>query len=223
MGIWMNKKTKTKIHPIGKHWVNNACVSARACRERERNLNGSQLQELVIKYLCLYLFGHFHYAWFFTWYAQQMQYLDLKTKAQLFAGAFVYKHEVIVRNSVLSEHFEVMRTQKDGLRWIIFSTENVGRLISYYHISGKLELMYPEKQQGNSKKDNGSKQMEGVMQGEGMLDKIGTVQWTSLPNTPVLWITSVTNYNIVTGNLLQVKPMFQMQFIGKRMKAQCIS
>ena len=37
----------------------------------------------------------------------------------------------------------------------------MGQLISYYHISGKLELVYPEKQQDNKKKDNDSKQMEG--------------------------------------------------------------
>ena len=52
-------------------------------------------------------------------------------------------------------------TQKDGLRWVIFSPENVGQLISYYDIYAKLEHIYPEKQQNNSKKDNGSKQMEG--------------------------------------------------------------
>ena len=116
-----------------------------------------------------------------------------------------------------------MRTQKDGLGWIIFTTENVGQLISYYRISGKLEHMYPEKRQDNNKKDNGSKQMVGVMQGEGMLDKIGILQWMSLPNTPILWIISVTKYNIVTGNVLQSKAMVQMQFIGKRIRAQCIS
>ena len=37
----------------------------------------------------------------------------------------------------------------------------MGQLISYYHISVKLEHIYPEKQPNNSKKDNGSKQMEG--------------------------------------------------------------
>ena len=36
----------------------------------------------------------------------------------------------------------------------------MGQLISYYPISAKLEYIYPEKQQNNSK-DNGSKQMEG--------------------------------------------------------------
>ena len=70
-------------------------------------------------------------------------------------GVFVCKRED------LSEHFEVVCTQKDGLRWVIFSLENVGQLISYYHISTKLEHIYPEKQQNNSKRDNGSKQMEG--------------------------------------------------------------
>ena len=37
----------------------------------------------------------------------------------------------------------------------------MGQLIAYYHISAKLDHIYTEKQQNNSKKDNGSKQMEG--------------------------------------------------------------
>ena len=78
-----------------------------------------------------------------------------KQKPSFSQGAFVCKHED------LSEHFEVVCTQKDGLRWVIFSPENLGQLISYNHISARLEHIYPEKQQNNSKKDNGSKQMEG--------------------------------------------------------------
>ena len=90
-----------------------------------------------------------------------MQYLNPKTKAQLLSGAFVCKHQVVVWNTVLSEHFEAICTGKDGLRWVTFSAENVGQLISYFHMSGKLEHIYPEKQQNDSKKDNGSKHMEG--------------------------------------------------------------
>ena len=94
-------------------------------------------------------------------------------------------------------------THKDGLRWVIFSPENMGQLISYYHISAKLDHIYPEKQQNNSKKDNGSKQMEGVMQVEGMLDKIGIVHWMSLSNTPILWITLLylTNCTILSQEI----------------------
>ena len=50
-------------------------------------------------------------------------------------------------------------TEKDH----IFSPENVGRLFSHYYISGKLEHIYPEKQQDNSDKDNGSKYTEGMV------------------------------------------------------------
>ena len=56
----------------------------------------------------------------------------------------------------------------------IISPENVGQLFSYYYISGKIEHIYTEKQQDNSE-DNGPKHMEGMLQGEGMLDKIGIV------------------------------------------------
>ena len=52
------------------------------------------------------------------------------------------------------------------MRWITFSAEYVGQLMSYYYISGKLERIYAEKQHDNSEKDNGSKHMERVMQGK---------------------------------------------------------
>ena len=81
------------------------------------------------------------------------------------------------------------------------SAEYVIQLISYYYIYGKLDHIYPEKQQDNSKKDNGSKHMEGVMQGEGILDKIGIAYWMSLPNTPILWTTSVTNCRILSQEI----------------------
>ena len=87
-------------------------------------------------------------------------------------------------------------TDKDGLRLVTFSAKYVGQVISYCYISGKLEHIYPEKQQNDSEKDNGSKHMEGVMQ-EGMLDKIGIAYCMSLPNTPILWTTSVTNCRIL--------------------------
>ena len=131
----------------------------------------------------------------------RIQYLHLKTKAQLLTGAFVCEHQVVVWNSVLSEHFEAICTGTDGLRWVTFSAEYVGHLISYSYISGKLEHIYPEQQQGNSEKDNGSKHMERVMQGEGMLDKIGIAYWMSLPNTPILWTTSVTNCRILSQEI----------------------
>ena len=61
------------------------------------------------------------------------------------------------------------------------------------------------------------------MQVDGMLDKIGIIHWMS-SNTPILWITLLDKlYNIVTGNWLQRKSMLQVQFVGERMKAQCIS
>ena len=101
-----------------------------------------------------------------------MQYLHLKAKAELLTVAFVCKY-----------HFEAMCTGKDGLRWVTFSDQYVDQLIAYYYIFEKLEHMDPEKQQDNSEKDNGSKHREGLMKGEGMLDKIGIAYWMSLPNT----------------------------------------
>ena len=90
-----------------------------------------------------------------------MQYFHLKTKSQLLTGAFVCKRQVVVWNLVLSDHFEAICTSKDWLRWVTFSAENVGQLIHYYYMSGRLEHIYPEKQHDNNEKDNGSKHMEG--------------------------------------------------------------
>ena len=116
MGIRINKHTHTHKKKKRKkysllHWVNDGIVpaltnvSACACRERDRSPN-----------LWLYLFGHLPCAWYFTWYAIEMQYLHLKTKTQLLTGAFVCKHQVVVWNSVLFEHFEARYVHWQG--WI---------------------------------------------------------------------------------------------------------
>ena len=108
---WISQLIKNeKIYPTGKHWVNDRIVPALLVyqlvrAERDRSLNGSQLQELAIEYRWLYLFGHFHYAWYFIWYALELQYLYLKTKAHLLTYTFVCEHQV-VWNSVLSEQFD---------------------------------------------------------------------------------------------------------------------
>ena len=164
--------------------------------------------------LWLYLFGHFHCAWYFTWYSLEMQYLHLKTNTQLLTGALVCKHQVVVWNSVLSEHFEAICTGKDRLRWATFSAEYVGQLISYYYISGKLEHIYPEKQQDNNEKDNGSKHMEGVMQGEWLLDEIDIAYWMSLPNTPILWTASVTNCRILSQDICLGRRYHKCSLLG---------
>ena len=143
-------------------FASTACVSVRVCRKRDRSLNESQLQQLSIGYLRLYVFGHFHHAWYFNLYALEIQYFHLKTEAKLLTIAFVCNQQVVIWNPVLSEQFDMHWqgwTEKDH----IFSPENVGRLFSHYYISGKLEHIYPEKQQDNSDKDNGSKYMEGMV------------------------------------------------------------
>ena len=158
MSIWINKERK-KIHSTGKHWVNNACVSAPVCRERERRGDGGwyvhsfkNLWSSIFDCTPLVISTMLRTSLNMP---EKGNIFISKQKPSFSQGAFVCKHED------LSEHFEVVCTQKDGLRWVIFSPENLGQLISYNHISARLEHIYPEKQQNNSKKDNGSKQMEG--------------------------------------------------------------
>ena len=161
MSIWINKKPEKTIHSTVKHWVNNACVSAPACRERERERGGGT--------------GWYVHSFKNLWPSifdctplvistMLRTSLSMPEKGNIFIskqkhsfsqGAFACEHED------LSEHFEVVCTEEDGLRWVIFSPENMGQLISLYQISAKLDHSYAEKQQNNSKKGNGSKQMEG--------------------------------------------------------------
>ena len=81
------------------------CISLCMHREGDKGLNVSQLQEL-----------------YFTWCAIEMQYLNLKTQARLLRGAFACKHQVVVWNTVLSEHFEALRTGRidwDGSHFLL--------------------------------------------------------------------------------------------------------
>ena len=57
--------------------------------ERERWEPEWFTAELSIEYLRLFVFGHFHQAWYFTLYALEMQYVHPKTEAPLLTDAFV--------------------------------------------------------------------------------------------------------------------------------------
>ena len=94
------------LHPIDKLWANDGfvlalCVYQLVRAERDMCLNGLKLQELLIKDVWLYLFGHFHHAWYITLYALEIQYIHLKIKAWFPADDFVCKREVGVWNSLL--------------------------------------------------------------------------------------------------------------------------
>ena len=103
-----------------------------------------------------------------------------KQKHSFSQGAFVCEHED------LSERFEVVCTQKDGLRWVIFSPENMGQLISYYHNMSTSTL---KSNRVIVRRTVAQNKWRGMMQVERMLDKIGIVHWMSLSNTHILWIT----------------------------------
>ena len=140
--------------------------------------------------------SHFHHAWYFNWYALEIQCLHLKTETRLLTYAFVCKHQVVVWNSVLSEQFDepaVICNSKDGLRWVIFFLLKIW--VSYFPITIYLENLSTSTQKSNRiiVWTMAQKHMEGMVQEEGMLDKIGIVHWMSLPNTPIPWTTSVIN------------------------------
>ena len=212
------------VYSTGKHWVNNACVSAPAYRERERRVDGGwyvhsfknlwsnifDCTPLVIStmlrtslsmpekgnifiskqkhsfsqgaFFCEHddlsehfevvctvetLYSTIYYSNFFFFRAQFWQVYTiccpLNSQKTPHTSPFRASYGVSFV-SISTEIDRVIKgfycTQKDGLRWVTFSPENMGQLISYYLISAKLDHIYHEKQQNNSKKDNGSKQLE---------------------------------------------------------------
>ena len=116
-----------------------------------------------------------------------------KQKHSFSQGAFVCKHED------LSEHFEVVCNQKDGLRWVIFSPENVGQLFPITIYLQNLSTSTLKSNRIIVRRTMAQNKWRRRMQVEGMLDKIGIVHWMSLSNTPILWITSLylTNCTIL--------------------------
>ena len=209
MSTWINKIVQ--LHPT------DETVPALLVYQLERveiyiyiyiyiSLNGSQLQKLSVEYLRLYEFGHFHHAWYFNWYALEIQYHNIFISKQkhgfslmfLFASIKLLSETQFCLSNLMSRQLYVLQGWAEMGH--IFSPENVGQLFSYYYISGKPEYIYPEKQQDNSG-DNGPKHMEGMVQEEGMLDKICIVHWMSLPNTPILWTTSIINCTILSQEI----------------------
>ena len=156
------------------------CVSARACREwgwgepereRKRSLNDSKLQELAIEYLWLYPFVHFYYAWCFTWYALEMQYLHLKTKTRLptgasFASSFVWA----IWRAGSYMHWQGWTEMGHRFSWkcgsVNFLLLCIWKNLSTSTLKSNRIIM----------RWTMTQHMQGVMQGEGMLDKIGIVR-----------------------------------------------
>ena len=185
MSIWINKKTKKQYTLlISTGWT--MLVYQLLCVEREGEDGNGGWYVHSFKNLRSSIFG----CTPLVYSTMLRSSLSMPEKGNIFIskqkhsfswGAFVSKHED------LFEHFEVVCTQKDGLRWVIFSPENVGQLISYNHIYAKPEHIYPEKQQNNSKKEMAQNKWRRMMQVDGMLDKIRIAHWMSLSNTPILW------------------------------------
>ena len=106
-----------------------------------------------------------------------------KQKQSFSHGAFVCKHKY------LSEHFEVVCTQKDGLGWVIFSPENVGQLIPITIYQLNLSTSTLKSNRIIVRRTMAHNKWREMMRVDGMLDKICIVHWMSLSNIPILWIT----------------------------------
>ena len=151
--------------------------------ERKRSLNDSKLQELAIEYL-----------WCFTWYALEMQYLHLKTKARLptgalFASSFVWA----IWRAGSYMHWQGWTEMGHRFSWkcgsVNFLLLCIWKNLSTSTLKSNRIIM----------RWTMTQHMQGVMQGEGMLDKIGIVRCTILSKTPILWTTSKLSQEICFG------------------------
>ena len=161
MSIWINKKTKKQYTLlVSTGWTMLVYQLLRAERERDREIEGGG-----------------------GWYVHSFKSLtcdrvSLTVPLWLFPLCFVL-HLVCPRKAIsssrnksiasrgmllsasmkiclsISRLYVLRRMDWDGSYFLL------KQLISYNHIPARLEHIYPEKQQNNSKKDNGSKQMEG--------------------------------------------------------------
>ena len=152
MSIWINKTnyhvTKKYALLVSTRWMiglcqHCLCISLCMQREGDKGLNVPQLQEL-----------------YFTWCAHECNKLTSKQKHG-FSEVLLPANIKLLSETQLIWAFWSFTYWQDRLRWVTFSAENVSQLISYDYISGKLEQIYPEKQQDSSEKDNGSKHKEG--------------------------------------------------------------
>ena len=181
MSIWINKTnyhvTKKYALLISTMWMMGLCqhcLCTGLCMQREgdKGLNVSQLQEL-----------------YFTWCALEMQYLNLQTKARLLRGAFACKHQVVVWNTVLSEHFEALRTGRidwDGSHFLL------KMWVSWFPMTIYLENLSKSILKSNRivvRRTMAQNTWRGMMQGEEMLDEISIIYWMSLQNIPILCTT----------------------------------
>ena len=160
------------------------CISLCVQRERGRSLTGHSCKNctsLGMPYKC--------------------NNLTSKQKHSFSKVLFFCKHQVIVWNTVFSEHFEALRTGKDGLRWVTFSAENVGQLIPYTIYLKNLSTSILTSNKVIVWRTMAQNTWRKIMQGEETLDKISIVHWMSLTNTPILCPTSVTNCRILSQEI----------------------
>ena len=128
--------------------------------------------------------------------------LTSKQKHSFSKVLFVWKHQVVVWNTVFSEHFEDLRTGKDGLRWVTFFCWKCGSV--NFHITIYLENLSTSILKSKRVivwRTMAHNTWRGMMQGKEMLDKISIVHWMSLPNTPILCPTSVANCGILSQEI----------------------
>ena len=131
-----------------------------------------------------------------------MQYLNLKTKAQLPKGAFCLqasscclKHSFFL--SILKLYI-LVRMDWDGSHFLL------KMWVSSFPITIYLENLSTSILKSNRVvvwRTMAQNTWRGMMQGEEMLDKISILHWMSLPNTPILCPTSVTNCRILSQEI----------------------
>lgn len=101
---------KARLHPIGRHWVDNLITPTLLAHQllRSEREGGWLQQQLCIQRLLPYFFiaGHHHYAWYLSQHCLKMSMLlPANAKKDLLPGAFVCRHKACSSNAVSADQF----------------------------------------------------------------------------------------------------------------------
>lgn len=141
---------KARLHPTGRHWVDNFLVPTLLVHQFERSEREGDvlLKMLTLKRMMKYFFvaGHYHYARYLTQYLLEWSCLNEDDKVDL-----VCRHSNGVWNAVSADQFgeqTAIRIGKGSLKGMTLSPELVSEWIDSFpitaHISDCMNHIYKD-------------------------------------------------------------------------------
>ena len=144
-----NHLEKARLHPTGRHWVDNLIMPTLITHQllRAEREGDWLLQQLCIKRLLPYFFaaGHPNYARYLSWHTLEMSMLlPADAKEDLLSGAFVCRHKTGSWNSVSADQFgeqTAIKIGKGGLKGISLSPHQVAEWLDSFPLSAYISDM----------------------------------------------------------------------------------